>query len=297
MAKLLIPLLLLLSLSLNAGTLSPKVLVVLWRGETAAELGYRYELDRNGLQPEFTYLNANQDRAALAKKLRELESSVEYFDVVYSFGTSASKMVKAFLKDRKPHVFNVVTDPVASELVIQESGRESFLKLTGVSDKIQAGRKLELAAERFPVSKILFLMNPKEQNSEIQRMEIHQACEALSCTVDTVRIHAENLSAVLNKLREKSFDADTIYIPSDSYLISNAKLIMDAVKRSPYRTIVPTADVFKLGGTIAIDPDYFELGVEAAKSTIRILNGEHAGFIDVKRSSEPKIYYQKKVEY
>jgi len=292
MTRIIVSCLLLLCFNASAEQSSPHVLMVLWRGETVAEEGYRYELNRHGVDAQFTYLDAKQDKAHLAEALREMDSKLDDYDLVYSFGTTASKIVKVFLRDRKPQVFNVVTDPVASALVAKLTGRSEQLKITGVSNRIPVQRKLALAAEKFRFSRVLFLMNPKEQNSDIQRLEIHQACVSLSCEVETVRVYQDNLEGLQDQLRERMFDVDLIYIPGDSYLISHAKPIMDAARQGRYKTVVPTEGLFDLGGSVAVDPDYFNLGVEAAQSTIRILQGEHPGQIDVKLSENPKVYFR-----
>ncbi len=86
-----------------------EVLVVTWRGKTDAENGFEERLKKLKPGVNFKYIDANRKKGDLAKALRGFDfSSV---DLVYSFGTTGSKMVKEILKSQKPQIFNIVSAP------------------------------------------------------------------------------------------------------------------------------------------------------------------------------------------
>ncbi|HHQ4654457.1 TPA: hypothetical protein ACSPZZ_003721 [Aeromonas hydrophila] len=91
------------------------IAMVLWRGETDAERGFRDELNRLGHHPTFVTFNANQDRTVLATLLRQqLLPSLADYDYIYCFGTTATAMVKSLVGNRKPLIFSIVSDPVGA---------------------------------------------------------------------------------------------------------------------------------------------------------------------------------------
>jgi hypothetical protein len=54
-----------------AGSKTLKIAMVLWRGETEAEKGFRQGLNELGYSVQYTLLNAGQDRTELGRLLRE----------------------------------------------------------------------------------------------------------------------------------------------------------------------------------------------------------------------------------
>ncbi|MGL5502187.1 MAG: ABC transporter substrate binding protein, partial [Aeromonas veronii] len=121
-----LPFVLLLLLALPAHALS--IAMVLWRGETAAEAGFRAELTRLGYQATITTYNADQDRTALATMLRQqmLPKLAEY-DYIYTFGTTATTMTKSLVANRKPLIFNVVSDPVGADILSEDKAQNSMV--------------------------------------------------------------------------------------------------------------------------------------------------------------------------
>ena len=57
-----------------SGAKKLRIAMVLWRGETAAEKGFREGLKDPGYQVEYTVMNAGQDRGELGRLLRETSS-------------------------------------------------------------------------------------------------------------------------------------------------------------------------------------------------------------------------------
>src|SRR5262249_61206608 len=97
----------------SAGAKDLKIAMVLWRGETDAEKGFRAGLKDLGHPAQFVVMNANQDRAELGRLLRdELKPRLETFDYVYAYGTTVALAAKTIVQDKVPLLFNIVVDPV-----------------------------------------------------------------------------------------------------------------------------------------------------------------------------------------
>ena len=69
------------SLAPSASAKNLRVAMVLWRGETDAEKGFKDGLKELGYSAQYVVMNAGQDRAELGRLLREdLKPKLETFD-------------------------------------------------------------------------------------------------------------------------------------------------------------------------------------------------------------------------
>jgi len=96
-----------------------RVAMVLWRGETKAEQGFKDGLKELGYAVEYiTIMNAGQDRKELRRILsNKIAPKLNDLDYIYTSGTTVSKMTKIFIHNRVPQLFNIVTGPVESVIV------------------------------------------------------------------------------------------------------------------------------------------------------------------------------------
>ena len=95
-----------------------KVAMILWRGETIAEKGFKDGLKDLGYSIKYTIMNAGQDRRKLARLLRnKLRVKLKQFDYVYTFGTTVSRATKIIVNSKVPQIYNLVAAPVQSGLV------------------------------------------------------------------------------------------------------------------------------------------------------------------------------------
>ena len=112
-----------------------RVAMVLWRGETEAEKGFRDGLKQQGDAVDYVVMNANQDRNELGRLLREdLRPKLESFDYVYTYGTTVTLAAKTIVQDKVPVVFNIVADPVGAGLV--KSVDASGGNIAGVTNEV-----------------------------------------------------------------------------------------------------------------------------------------------------------------
>ena len=62
------------------------IAMILWRGETEGEIGFKVGLKKLGYSVRFTTMNAGQDRAALSQLLRNrVKPALKEFDYIYTF--------------------------------------------------------------------------------------------------------------------------------------------------------------------------------------------------------------------
>ncbi|HDN9006185.1 ABC transporter substrate-binding protein [Aeromonas veronii] len=286
MVRLLFVLLLLLALPAHALNIA----MVLWRGETAAEAGFRAELTRLGYQTTITVYNANQDRTALATMLRQqmLPKLAEY-DYIYTFGTTATTMTKSLVANRKPMIFNVVSDPVGAGFLSEDKAQNSMV--AGVSNMVPMALQLANASKYLPSDKRLLLpFNPREQNTLLVADMLINAAKGYQWQVATWRI-APDPKRLENELKRLQQDAknDIVFLAADSYLLSIAPRLLNALNAAAIPTICSAELFVEHGCSVGTISSYEALGKMAAVIIHRHQQGTQLQDIPLQTDPHPKL--------
>ncbi|MFM5599179.1 ABC transporter substrate-binding protein [Aeromonas veronii] len=286
MVRLLFVLLLLLALPAHALNIA----MILWRGETAAEAGFRAELTRLGYQTTITVYNANQDRTALATMLRQqmLPKLAEY-DYIYTFGTTATTMAKSLVANRKPMIFNVVSDPVGAGFLSEDKAQNSMV--AGVSNMVPMALQLANASKYLPSDKRLLLpFNPREQNTLLVADMLINAAKGYQWQVATWRI-APDPKRLENELKRLQQDAknDIVFLAADSYLLSIAPRLLNALNAAAIPTICSAELFVEHGCSVGTISSYEALGKMAAVIIHRHQQGTQLQDIPLQTDPHPKL--------
>ena len=264
-----------------------RIAMVLWRGETPAEKGFKDGLKKLGYKPEFTVVNADQNRSTRRSRLEKtIMPRLDSFDYVYSFGTTASKMTKALIRDRVPQLFNIVTDPVKAGIV--RSMSEPGGNVGGASQVVPLSAQIQAAMKLFRIRKLGLLFNPREKNAMIQREQIMRMAETHRFEVVDLRSPPalDMLERNLQRLADMSVKVDAVYLPFDSFLISKAKLIAfsgSKLREARIRSIGATKTYISGGALMGFVPDYHKLGEAVAGILHRHRKGEKLERIPVQQ--------------
>ena len=136
--------LLVFSNSLLANDRNLNIAMIVWRGETRAEKGFKDGLKELGFTVKYRIFDASQDTKKLGEILSKLKPKFNEFDYIYTFGTTVSRRTRVILKDQVPQIFNVVTDPVGAGIV--QSVKSSGGNISGMSGAIPISIFLALFA-------------------------------------------------------------------------------------------------------------------------------------------------------
>ncbi|MGL4249206.1 MAG: ABC transporter substrate-binding protein [Aeromonas sp.] len=286
MVKLFITLLLLLALPAHAINIA----MVLWRGETAAETEFRTELQRLGYQVTYTIYNANQDRNALATMLRQqMLPKLEEYDYIYTFGTTATTMAKSLVGNRKPLIFNVVSDPIGAGLYSEDSTQNNMV--AGASNVVSMKLQLANASKYLSTGKRLLLpFNPREQNTLLIADILLNEAKRYQWQVATWRIAPDpkRLDKELKRLQEDAKN-DIVFLAADSYLLSIAPRLLNALNEAGIPTICSAELFIQHGCTIGTISSYGMLGKMAANIIHRHQQGTPLQDIPLQIDSHPKL--------
>ena len=280
----------LITLTLVGQAAAVNIAVVVWRGETIAEKGFVDELNRLGLNPQIEIFDTNQDRKQLTNILRQrLQANLNHYDYVYTFGTTVSETVKTFLKGAKPQIFNIVADPVGSALIAEDRlGRDNTI---GVTNSVATEKQIENARTVFSFKHLAVPYNPRESNSTLVIAKLKEAGQRYGFSVEPVRIQPDDDHWVASL--QPIFDSktvDAVYLPPDSYLISQADKVIALFNDKKIPTICAVSQYLKKGCLMGTVANYETLGKMAAGIVDRLQKGEVIAGISL--ASDPTPTFQ-----
>lgn len=274
-----------------------KIVMVLWRGMTDSEKGFLDGLEKLEHEVDYDIFNAKQDRSELAKYLRlELLPKIENYDYIYSFGTTATQMVKSLELKNTPHIFNIVTDPVKANIV--NSLELPGGNISGVSHKVSLEEQIKMAMKIKKIKNLAFFFNPRESNSLIIKTEMEYLSNKYAFNLLEYRTPPINnvLEDNLSDLKTKGKIIDFVYIPLDSYLTSKSTQIADYLKELKVASLAAIKEHVDNGALLGLVPDYYLLGKKAARVLDRHYNGENLAEIEVQREDNPKLAINNKTK-
>ena len=265
------------------------IAMLLWRGETEAEVGFKAGLQELGYEVSFEIHDAAQDLSNLGAMLRIINSNLIAYDYIYTFGTTVSRRARVVIGGKLPQIFNIVTDPVGAGIV--DSLEAPGLTIGGGSDRIGITRQLDEVGRLVSFRKLGFFFNPREKNSMITRDELHrygrergfEVIDFPSPPVDQV------LQRNLQKLSDSPDLVDAVYFAPDSYLTSQAQLIGSRLRQVKIISITQIRSLIEHGVLIGVTGDYTELGRAVASIVDRHQKGMALEQIPVAHFSRLKL--------
>ncbi|MFQ5804604.1 MAG: ABC transporter substrate-binding protein [Candidatus Methylomirabilales bacterium] len=267
-----------------------RIAMILWRGETDAERGFKDGLKELGYSVQFRIWNTAQNRPEVGRLLRnDIKPQLNRFDYIYTFGTTVSKMTRAVVKDQVPQIFTIVVAPVGAGLV--QSMESSGGNISGASNVIPLPLQIRTALKITKFGRLGLLFNPREKNSMIVRERLYEISKDFGFEVVDLRSPPAGnmLEGNLQKLIDKSVAVDAIYLPNDSFLLSRAKLIGRQLRAARVKSIAAVKSYIDNGALMGVVADYYKVGKAAARIVDRHQKGERLKYIPIYRDREPKL--------
>lgn len=271
-----------------------KIAMVQWTGDTRACIGFRDGMKELGYGVEYTMLNAEQDRTKLGYILREtLRPRLKELDYVYTYGTTVTKATKLIVKNQAPQIFAIVLDPVGAGIV--PSLESSRANITGATNGVSLALQLDTALKIAKFKTLGFLFNSRERNSNLIRKQLRELTASRQIEIIDLRSPPakDTLNENLRKLKEKSIVVDAVYIPSDSFMRTNAELIGSGLRAAKILSFGATKEYIDGGVLMGFVPDYYKLGKAAAGIVDRHQNGEKLQNIPIATDEQPTLLINK----
>lgn len=262
----------------SISTYASEVLVVMWQGRTSAEDGFEEKLKELRPDVKFKYINAERKKGNLASLMRGYDFSNT--DLVYSFGTTGTKIVKEFLKGKKPHVFNMVSAPVRSKIVtsIENPG----VNITGAKLLVDLQTQLEVLKKMKDIKTLAVWYDPREKQNQGVVKKLKALGDKTGVKIKLLRLipDAKKIETLLKEVSENANKADALYVVATSSFSS----IYDRMFKQLDPKLLVMGGVHRVvgfGATVAVAASYKERGMAVAEQAHQILSGKQAGEIPV----------------
>jgi putative tryptophan/tyrosine transport system substrate-binding protein len=196
-------------------------------------------------------------------------------DVIVGIATPSTQALVANTK-RIPIVFTAVTDPVAAKLT--RSWDASKTNVTGVSDALSLESQIDMMLKIKPDAKnIGYVYSPSEINSTIVLKQLQAALEKRDMKI--IAAPAQRTSDISTAAISLKGKVDLIYTTTDNNVVSAYEALAKIANENKIPLIASDPDSAERGAIAALGMSYYDLGRQAGKIVIRILNGEKPGDI------------------
>ncbi len=255
-----------------------EIAMVIWRGETEAEKGFR---ERLATSPDYeaviTVFNANQNKEELQRILARLEP--KRFRLVYTFGTIVTQ--EALRQNSSlPVIFNIVQRPVEAGIAA-EMARPGG-RATGASNLVPMESAFRTLGTVMTIRKLGFVYSshdpaPRYQLADIRQQERRFGFQTLAFPITG----KDGIAATLKQVIDARPDA--VIFPSDSFVKANADQIIAVLNRHRIPSVVVIPEmVSENGALISLGPDYRVLGQLAAENALLVLQGQAPATLPVR---------------
>lgn len=190
--------------------------------------------------------------------------------------------------DDIPIVMAGVTDPVSAGVV--ETLEAPGGNITGTSDAIDLEEHFELMLEIDPsIETVGMIYTTSEDNAQAEIETAKEAAEALGLEVKVEGIATTlDMQMVAEML---SAEVDAIYVGSDNTIASAFETLLDATDRMNI-AVFPSVDIMVAqGGLAALAINQADLGLQAAKMGLAVLDGEAISEMPVQFVEKLRLVY------
>ena len=196
-------------------------------------------------------------------------------DVIVGIATPSTQALVATTKSI-PIVFTAVTDPVAAKLT--PSWDASKTNVTGVSDALSLEPQIDMMLKIKPDAKnIGYVYSPSEVNSTIVLKELQIALEKRGMKI--IAAPAQRTSDISTAAISLKGKVDLIDTTTDNNVVSAYEALAKVANENKIPLVASNPESAERGAIAALGMSYYDLGHQAGKIVIRILNGEKPGDI------------------
>ena len=260
------------------------IYLVVWRGETDVEHGFRAHLYERGIPARYTLRNINQDRSRIPEIVAEIRAAKP--DLVHTFGTSATLGVLGPHTDAQPGahvegipgVFSIVAYPIEAKIVEQfdPPGRP----ITGTAFLAPIENQLDAILAYRPIDTLGVVYNSLERNSTINVNALRAGCEARDIELIEApvpldadgRPDVSRLDGLVDDLVRQG--VEFLYMGPDSFVTVNSERISTRAVERGVPTFAGTGATFSRSrAMLGLVSRYYLIGKLAGAQAERILVG------------------------
>lgn len=241
---------------------------------------------------EIIFQNA-QGNIATATQIAQRFVSLKPSVIVPITTPSAQTAYAAATTKEIPIVFVAVTDPVEARLASANGLNIPFV--TGVTDAPPYSEQVK-QMQKILKKKTLtigIIYNPGEANSLSQITKIEREIKASGGSI--ILSAAASTAAVSQATAYLIDKIDAIYLPNDNTVVSALTSVLKITQEHKIPVFSSDPESVERGCAAAVAPDQYEIGKQAGKIIVRLLNGEKTDTIAIEKSTKISEYVNKNV--
>lgn len=272
-----------------AGT-PPTIYMILWRGETDVERGFRAYFGANGIAVNFIVRNCDQDVdriPAFIEEIRKIRPAL-----VYTWGTQVTLAVVGGRTNYDPAhnltdipvVFTMVSSPTDAGLVDEQ--HLSHRNYTGTSHLVPMASQLRAIEAYRRFKRLAVIYNPTESNSveNVQQLKSAATRQGFSVIAEPVPLDSSGkpMASALPQLIETvaAREPQYLYLGPDSFIGANAETVTKVALEKRLPTFTATeAPIRGAKALFGLVSRYEAVGRLTAFKAAKILAGRPAGDI------------------
>ncbi len=260
------------------------IFLVVWRGETDVEHGFRAHLYERGIRARYTLRNINQDRSRIPEIVAEIRAAQP--DLVHTFGTSATLGVLGPHGGTNPDthvegipgVFSIVAYPIEAGIV--ETFEDTGRPITGTAFLAPIDTQIDTILAYRAIDTLGVVYNSLERNSVINVEALRAGAQARNITLLEAPVplnadgkpDAARLEGLVDDLVLQG--ADFLYLGPDSFVTVNSARISKRAVAHGIPTFAGTEATFERSeAMLGLVSRYYLIGKLAGAQAERILVG------------------------
>ena len=260
------------------------IYLVVWRGETVVEHGFRAHMRERGIHVRYTLRNIAQDRSRIPEIVAEIRAARP--DLVHTFGTSATRGIFGPFEDAEPGahvegipgVFSIVAYPIQAQIVPSFEATER--PLTGTAFLAPIDSQLDALLAYRAIDSLGVIYNSLESNSKINVEDLRAGAEARGIEVTALpvpldadgRPDAGRMEELVAELAARG--VDFIYMGPDSFITVNSSRVTTAAAAHGIPVFAGTEATFERSeAMLGLVSRYYLIGKLAGAQAERILVG------------------------
>ena len=231
------------------------IFMVVWRGETEVEAGFRAYLRERGIRARYTVRNLASDRGKIPEIVSEIFRTKP--DLVHTWGTTTalgffghkdSEQRANFVEDI-PGVFSLVAYPVESGVVssLEKTGRP----LTGTAFLPPIKTQLEAIRSYRPITRLGVIYNALENNSVVNIEDLRNVASKSNIELIALPVplgedkkpDASKLPELVDELAAKK--VGFLYLGADSFVSAHGETISERALAKNIPTFSNTENGFR----------------------------------------------------
>jgi putative ABC transport system substrate-binding protein len=234
---------------------------------------------KDGDNVKYDYQNPENDQSALTSIASTFAS--EKKDLVVAITTPVAQAFAQAMPDQKI-IFAGVTDPVSAGLV--NSFEKPGGNLTGSSDYPPIDQQLELITKIKPGAKTIGIVYASsEANAETQVQLAKDAAAKLGLTVRTAAVTS---ASEIQQAATSLDGVDAYYVGNDNTVVGSIEALISVAEQQQVPVIASDPDSVSRGAVGAYAVSQQQMGCEAAKLAVKVLQGQDPADIPVTKMAD-----------